>query len=253
MKKKIVSITIIFILLLSCFSFSYASNTNDITIYINGKILNTEVDPTIQDGRTMVPMRDIFEAMGSTVHWDPAEKMITAVKDLTVIYMTVDLPLMFVNNASTPLDIAPLIKDSRTLVPARAVAESFGAEVTWDGANRIVNIKSDERGYVENSAVPDFGKIYNCKEIKKETSTDSGENPMTIVVYKYNANLLPSSVMQEYLKALPLYGFEFSTAKAASGNGSLSFFKHTSKNIYVVAGRSDSEYIVSIGVAMPII
>ena len=39
-----------------------------------------------------------------------------------------------VNEVETRLDAAPVIRNNRTMLPARVVAESFGAAVSWDGA-----------------------------------------------------------------------------------------------------------------------
>lgn len=48
---------------------------------------------------------------------------------------------MEVNVDTVKLDAAPYIKNSRTMVPLRALAESLGAEVQWDGATRSVTAK----------------------------------------------------------------------------------------------------------------
>ena len=39
--------------------------------------------------------------------------------------------------------VTPVISDGRTLVPLRFIAESFGAEVAWDGASKTVSIDAD--------------------------------------------------------------------------------------------------------------
>jgi len=44
------------------------------------------------------------------------------------------------NGVAIELDVPPQIVNGRTLVPARAVAESFGAKVDWDGSTRTVTI-----------------------------------------------------------------------------------------------------------------
>ena len=37
----------------------------DIQVFVNGQYLSTDQPPVIQDGRTMVPLRAIFEALGA--------------------------------------------------------------------------------------------------------------------------------------------------------------------------------------------
>jgi hypothetical protein len=46
-----------------------------------------------------------------------------------------------INGARLATDVDPVIIDGRTLVPVRAIAEGFGAEVGWDGASRQVTVK----------------------------------------------------------------------------------------------------------------
>ena len=52
--------------------------------------------------------------------------------------MQVDNPVITVNNANVTLDVAPTIIDGSTLVPARAVGESFGVNVDWSSATQTV-------------------------------------------------------------------------------------------------------------------
>ncbi len=48
---------------------------------------------------------------------------------------------MYVNGAARPpTDVAPVIRDGRTCLPARYVAESFGCRVSWDEAAQMVII-----------------------------------------------------------------------------------------------------------------
>ena len=52
--------------------------------------------------------------------------------------MTVGNNVITVDGRSVTLDVPPMIVDSRTLVPARAVAESFGINVDWNGDTQTV-------------------------------------------------------------------------------------------------------------------
>jgi len=48
-----------------------------------------------------------------------------------------------VNNEKTDLDVAPVIRNDRTIVPLRAIAESLNAQVDWDSVTRTVTITLD--------------------------------------------------------------------------------------------------------------
>ena len=116
--------------------------SDDITVTLDGRAIDFDVQPQIMNERTMVPLRAIFEALGADVAWDQATETVTAVKDDTTVSMTIGSNVIYVNQKPIELDIAPVIVDERTLVPVRAVAESFGSAVDWDGESRTVIIRS---------------------------------------------------------------------------------------------------------------
>ncbi len=118
-----------------------------IIMHIGYEIMNAgneqitlDVPPQIINDRTMVPLRAIFEAIGADVQWDDATRTITAIKDGTTITMQIDNPAMIVNGTEISLDAPPQIKNDRTLVPVRAISESFGCDVEWNNATRTVII-----------------------------------------------------------------------------------------------------------------
>jgi hypothetical protein len=76
-----------------------------------------------------VPLRAIFEALGATVDWNPATQTITALKDNTTVTLRIGSNVLVRNGQNIALDVPPKIVGGRTVVTARAVAESFGATV----------------------------------------------------------------------------------------------------------------------------
>jgi Copper amine oxidase N-terminal domain./Protein of unknown function (DUF2762). len=57
------------------------------------------------------------------------------------IKLTIGKDTMEVNGETKPIDTAPFIKDSRTFVPVRFIAEALGAKIEWDEATQQVIIK----------------------------------------------------------------------------------------------------------------
>lgn len=97
-------------------------------------------DPTIINNRTMVPLRSIFESMGATVDWNDATRTVTAVRGKTTISITVGSNTVYVNGRAVSVDSPATIRNNRTLVPVRVIAESFGADVGWVGNSKLVLI-----------------------------------------------------------------------------------------------------------------
>lgn len=97
-------------------------------------------NPTIVNSRTMVPLRSIFEAMGARVEWDAATHTASAVRNGVSISITIGSSIMLVNGREVALDSPAVIMNDRTMVPVRAIAEAFGADVDWVPTAQIVTI-----------------------------------------------------------------------------------------------------------------
>ena len=99
--------------------------SNPITVMVDGKFVEFDVPPTIIDGRTLVPVRGIFEALGATVEWDQATKTASSTLGKDSVSLTLGSNIMKKNNEEITLDVPATIIDGRTLVPARAIAEAY--------------------------------------------------------------------------------------------------------------------------------
>ncbi|MBE7046863.1 MAG: copper amine oxidase N-terminal domain-containing protein [Ruminococcaceae bacterium] len=139
--KKFLSIILAMMMILSTFTFVMADD--GIKITIDGEAKTFDVMPQIIDGRTLVPMRAIFESLGAEVGWDDATKTATGKTATTTVSLTIDKKAAKVNNKVIALDVAAQIIEGRTMVPARFVAESLGCKVDWDGNTKTVIISKD--------------------------------------------------------------------------------------------------------------
>ncbi len=102
----------------------------------NGK--KTAIDaegtvPIIINGRTLVPIRAIAEAMGGTVEWNENERSVTITLGEHTVRLLVYKPFAEVDGKYKALDVAPEIIGGRTMVPVRFVAENLNVDVLWDG------------------------------------------------------------------------------------------------------------------------
>ena len=139
--KRIIALCVVLLVL-----FPTACFAEDIPVYLNGQKLEFDVPPQIMNDRTMVPMRKIFETLGATVEWVPEARLIFATREATCVLLQIDVPAMAIKNFDTNqeekviLDTAPVIVDSRTLVPLRAISEAYGLTVEWNDVERAVYI-----------------------------------------------------------------------------------------------------------------
>ena len=147
------------------------SADENISLTVNGEKVETQVPPTIIDGRTMVPVRDIFEACGAKVNWDANTKTITGEKGNTTVVMQIDSNMLFINEDVTEMDATPVIIDGRTLAPARYVAESFGGIVDWDAENKVVMIDVTDDEEVTETTTEETTQSTTVTEETTETTT----------------------------------------------------------------------------------
>jgi hypothetical protein len=122
---------------------------SSVSVTIDGGTLATDTPAQIVEGRTMVPMRAIFEALGASIEWNSEEKSVKASTEDTVIQMTIGASSFSKNGQSVALDTPAMIIDGRTMVPVRAVSESLGYKVAWDAETKTVIITSDSSSATE--------------------------------------------------------------------------------------------------------
>lgn len=100
--------------------------------------------PVIRNDRTLLPVRAVFEAMGGTVGWDNASRVVTLTKDGKTLYLGINNTLSWDSNGKYyTLDSAPIILNNRTMLPIRFVVEYFGGSVAWNATTKTVTITYD--------------------------------------------------------------------------------------------------------------
>ena len=154
MKRSIWGVVLILIL----FIFSVPAWATP-KVFYNGNQLNFDVPPTIEQGRTLVPLRAIFEALGANVDWDSYTNTAIATKSSTTVRVQIGKNIAIKNNQQILLDVASVIRNGRTLVPLRFVSEAFGADVKWDAQTESIWITEASKANVNVALEP--SQIYN--------------------------------------------------------------------------------------------
>ncbi|MEF3302609.1 stalk domain-containing protein [Paenibacillus sp. GYB003] len=122
----------------------------DVKVAYGGGKIEFDAQPEIVNGRTMVPVRIIAEALGFEVKFDEnaqtGERNVSLSQNGTTIQLTIDKPeLKKTANGEAPvtkeIDAAPYIKEDRTYVPVRFFAEELGLDVQWHDATRTVILR----------------------------------------------------------------------------------------------------------------
>ena len=128
-----------------------------ITVILDGNFLAfNEVQPQIINDRVMVPVRELGEALGAEVNWDPTTYSVLLTSGNRYATLRIDSPVMIFGTftnvdgemtatsaESLELQSPPVIVDERALFPLHAITYAFGIDQPgWDGATRVVTIIS---------------------------------------------------------------------------------------------------------------
>lgn len=116
----------------------------NISILIDDLAVEMDVPPDVRDGRTMVPIRAVAEALGADVEWVQNTQQIVMTRAGVTVTMTLNSTTATIDDETVEMDVAPYATEGRTLIPARYVAEFFGQKVDWDGNRRQVLITEDK-------------------------------------------------------------------------------------------------------------
>lgn len=104
------------------------------------EIIFTDQAPIIKNDRTMIPLRGVLETMGIDIVWNAEEQSITAERGDSYALFKIGETTLKTDEGEITLDVSPEIINDRTMIPLRAITESFGAEVTWDADTKTVTI-----------------------------------------------------------------------------------------------------------------
>ncbi|MBL0389259.1 trypsin-like peptidase domain-containing protein [Tumebacillus sp. ITR2] len=118
----------------------YAAAPDAIGLTINNKIVHLNTMPVQQNGRVLVPLRAICEAIGATVEWDAAMQTATITRDRDKVQMTLDSTTAKKNDQAILLDIAPQLINDVTMIPVRALVEGLNLQAKWDETTQTVSI-----------------------------------------------------------------------------------------------------------------
>jgi hypothetical protein len=112
-----------------------------IRVSLNGHFISFgQVTPVQVGGRVLVPLRGIFESLGSTVNFDAATSTVYASSGANQIQLRLGSAEATVNGQTRYLDVPAQVRFGRTLVPLRFVSEAMGANVSWNESQRTVFI-----------------------------------------------------------------------------------------------------------------
>lgn len=148
-------------------------------VFINGNALVSENPVVLENDRTLVPLRVIFETVNQQVYWNADDRSITSGN----IWLQIDNKVATINGENVDLDVPAKIINDVSYVPLRFIGESLGMDVIWDGVQFRVDINDkpvadeeiDEEATEENdedAAVEEADEDAAAEQADEDTPVD---------------------------------------------------------------------------------
>ncbi|KUF29245.1 copper amine oxidase N-terminal domain-containing protein [Lysinibacillus sp. FSL L8-0126] len=223
-----------------------------ITITVDGVQLKTDQPPAMIQGRVMLPLRAIFEALGASVNWDSKNQTVTGYKEDTTVVLKMKSKVATINGKSVTLDVPAQILRGRTMVPVRFVSEALGQDVDWNSVNQTVTIQSDTPS---NPNIPGNISIAPASHVSVRDVNDQGDGRDMEVSFSrsstesyvdhYRIMVVKASKSFNLASALKVSPSNYTVVTTSSSNRTINL----SQNSRDVDGdyiRNDQPYVVRI-------
>lgn len=175
--RKFISILLSLLLILNTLTTVFAVGTaitlqvDSNTINIGSRSVTIDTAPVIIDGRTLIPVRGVSEAMGGNVNWNNDTKTVTITLGSNKVEMTIDSKTAYFNNKAQTLDVAPVVLNGRTMLPARFIAESFGFDVNWDNDTKTISITPRQETTTEITTVEESTETTTVEKTESDSKS----------------------------------------------------------------------------------
>lgn len=130
-KSRFYFVIILFIILFLSNFFSLAGQ-DEVTVFIDSNIFDTEIPSILVNGRVFLPARDIAETLGGRITWFPALKLLNINLNDQEVSVVIDSSEAELNGGKISLETAPIMMNSRVMVPVEIIQLLTEIEVEWD-------------------------------------------------------------------------------------------------------------------------
>jgi len=114
-------------------------------VSINNRQVNfAGQEPVIVNGRTLVPVRDVFEQLNFSVQWNSEGRQVTMRNNTYIVVLIVGSNTFYINGVAHFLEVPAQIIGDSTMVPLRAIIEGVGYRLRWNGQTRTVEISTGD-------------------------------------------------------------------------------------------------------------
>ncbi|MHB8996045.1 MAG: Ig-like domain-containing protein [Armatimonadota bacterium] len=120
------------------------AKVRDIKIVFDGEVLSLRTAPETRKGISLAPLREIFEKTDGVLYWFPTERKVQAVNKSVNMKLTIGDPKVTVNGEAETLQVAPYLKQGRTMVPLQFIADVLDVKIAFDNGTGQILISSNQ-------------------------------------------------------------------------------------------------------------
>ncbi|WP_215491942.1 stalk domain-containing protein [Fenollaria sporofastidiosus] len=120
--------------------------SSDLVQYIGDikNVVKMNIAPYIKNGRTMLSVRYVSEALGFNVEWNHASRTVIIKDKENRVEIPVDTNKIIVNGLATLSDVKPEMRNNRTMLPianiGRALGLEDGKDIFWNPITKSASI-----------------------------------------------------------------------------------------------------------------
>ena len=191
---------------------------SQVAVYLDGDEIDGAEATYLLDDTTYVPIRQVCEAMGATVIWDGEDKSVTVEAPDLVIRARAGDKYLEANGRYFYIEEGCHFTDGSFMVPARTLAQAFGANVEWVNTAGGIVITSGEEPLVSGDEYYNDDDVYWLSRIiRAEAGNQSLEGKIAVgnvVMNRVNDPSFPDNVKDVIFDRRS--GIQFSPAYSGS-------------------------------------
>lgn len=173
---------------------SVSAFAQGITVSLNGSNVSFgNQQPVVVEGRTLIPLRGVFDKMGYTIDWNGDTKTVTLIKDGSTIVINIGESCYHLNGSRVAIDVPAQIMNGSTMLPLRAIADATGSQVYWDAETKTVTILEDKEATAPEGKVTNM-TLEEAAYIKAYSEVFETYNPIALNFVSFTTELSQKGV-----------------------------------------------------------
>lgn len=173
MKSKNYKVLLLLLLMFVTGTPTHAETDEPIQLIVDQNNITDLSEPIIENGRVLVPIKFVSEAIGAEVVWNGDDRTVFVKKGKKELKLWIGSRLIkYGNDGYGVSDVAPKIINDRTYVPLRVVSNAMGIGIDWHGDTRSVYVDSNESSAPEKFYDTSMLSIENNHVIRGQLTID---------------------------------------------------------------------------------